>query len=50
MQTRYKDVIIIRASSKLRLWIPKPVRCGERRLEHREEAEQFYRELRRSEM
>ena len=38
-------MIIIRASNKLRLSILKLENCGERRLEHREAAEKFYREL-----
>ena len=38
-------MITIRVSNKLRLWIPKLANVGERRLQHREEAEKFYRDL-----
>ena len=45
----YRVVIIIRVSSKLRGWIPKPENCKNARLGHREEAEKFYRNSRRKE-
>ena len=38
-------MITIRAFNKLRASIPIPVRLSEHRLAHREQAEQFYREL-----
>jgi transposase len=40
-----RDAIITRASSKLRLWIPRTGDYGEQRIEHIEGAEKFYRDL-----